>query len=155
MKYLVNPLVGVNEILLGSDRGSVVKIIGAPESVEGRTEYYDEARFQITYTRKGYVEFIEIYADEPDLIEVEIFGVSAFQTNKEELRQIVETFGNCSISEDDEYPHVYLFESLSLSFWSDSDPNDFSEEEVEQYSDDFRASHFFKSVGIGTKGYYS
>lgn len=154
-KYFIKPTIGVNDIKLGQAREEIHQLIGSPESSHENTDYYNQSCLQINYDEQNIAEYIEIYED-VDLVEALISNKNVFLTPKDEIEKFVQdTFNVKTDLEDSEYPYSRIFTDIELSLWSDTESDDFSEDEKAQYPKDFKSSFFFKTVGVGIKGYYS
>jgi len=155
MIYTVIPGVGVNSIKLNSHRNDVISKIGIPELRNGKVDIYNEAIFQIHYDQNENVEFIEIYAGDSQFMSANIYDINIFSTIKLDILERIKQKTGLTPKKSGEYPHTCTYDDLSLSFWSDSDPSDYSEKDKINNPSDFYESQYFKSVGVGVSGYFN
>ena len=154
MIYEIKPLLGVNNIRLGQTRDEVIQLLGEPESAEKRSDCYFSAIFQVHYNREGLVNFIEVYED--NTISALLGGKDIFRTTKSKLRYFIEdNFKGVLDDNDAEYPCSHTYKRIGVGFWSDMDPSELTKDEVLQYPEGYKMSHYFKSIGIGDKNYYT
>ncbi len=143
MKFIIKPLIGVNDIKLGMSKAEVINSIGVPiQSIDRKIElqdlYYD-GMLQVLYdSATGKVHFIELYYDLVlEKHSVVLGDIDVFNTPKDKM--LIELERNLSDSVDiysSEYPNEWLFRDKQISLWTD----DLSFES-------------FKTVGVGAPGY--
>jgi len=149
------------EIYLGMDRAAVETAIGAGQFLRDRY-YYSE--LAISYDSNDKVEFIEFLGGIGGSLKPTIYGVSAFDTNADELLELLKQ-QNAGEVDDCENGYSYAFLNISVGVYREAIPESVSEmiEEAKAFGNPMtddeieyemkRANHW-ATIGIGVKGYY-
>lgn len=143
MKFIIKPLIGVNDIKLGMSKAEVINSIGVPiRSIDRKIElqdlYYD-GMLQVLYdSATGKVHFIELYYDLfLEQHSVVLGDIDVFNTPKGKmLIELERNLSDCVDIYSSEYPNEWLFRDKQISLWTD----DLSFES-------------FKTVGVAAPGY--
>lgn len=129
------------DILLGSKKEDVIKILGEPDNIsdnydsDGCRHYYSE--FGCDYNKDGKLEAIEFLYGHNGELKPYIYGVSAFDVSRKELFDILKEHNSGEIDEESEDSYGFL--NISVGIWKDSDNED----------DDY-----WTTILIGKKDYY-
>ncbi len=148
---------------LGMERSAVEALLGCGEAVEHRCYYY-ENELAIDYDKDGKVEFIEFLGGIDGLLKPVIYGISAFDTDADELYAILKQQNHGEI-DDSECGYSYAFLNISVGVYRESTPEDVSEMIAEakrddcplsdeEIADEMKRAHRWATLGIGTAGYY-
>lgn len=168
-QVIIKPLVGIEwgdkAVSLGSPLSSVTAVLGEAEIIYGNHYYYYDSNLRVDLDSNGNVEFIEFLAGIDGDIHPQIYGVSAFEIDADELTQILTEKNNGDI-DDSENGYSYGFLNISVGVYRESIPEDvrqmieeakeegepMDEEEIEYET---RKAVHWATIGIGVKDYYS
>lgn len=158
---------GIGQINLGASRDEVQALLGAPSDALDDQYYYDDLELRLDFNGRGVLEFIEsTNGPYPEKTEVSIYAVNPFQTEANELVNILSEKNNGAI-DDAEARYCYTFLNSSVGVWRQITEEDVQEEIEEikadgEYEDnadmlleDLEKSKFFWTIGIGVSGYYA
>jgi len=168
--FEIKPHIGLGNILFGSSRESVHEILGNPESSQEPhqqsdlhfpcKDFYFESCLQIVFDKNEKVEFIESSLD--DNFKIMFLGKEVLKLREAELLSLLKD--HYVLNENDsQYPYVFSYPEIDLSFWRESVPQILREEMEMAESDEYRDFYledieryaYFETVGFGRKGYYS
>ena len=130
------------EIKLGMNKQQVIELLGEPEDIrenyggESWRHYYFDTELGLDYDENGELEFIEFLAGHDGSLRPYIYGVSAFDTKRDELVSILTEHNNGET--DDSEDDSYAFLEIQVGIWQTADDDE-----------------FWTTIGIGKKGYYS
>lgn len=163
----IKPLVGVvfnnTEIKLGASESEVRAALGEPYSVWENSLYYFENELRFDFD-DGAVEFIEFLGGIDGKLQPTAYGISAFQTDADELYEILKRESNGEI-DDSESPYSYGFLDISVGVYRENTPDEVREmiEDAEENGEPLdeeviaeetrRAAHW-ATIGIGVENYY-
>jgi hypothetical protein len=144
--FHVQPFVGVDGVQLGASRSVVHDVLGPPaasfmktSSSRWPTDAWFESTFQVFYSGAApTVTFIELSRNREH--QVQLFGHSVFSVEVDRLVSALESHAAFDRS-DPELGFSYVFPALELSLW--------------RPTMDHPEDQFFRTVGIGTPGYYT
>lgn len=122
------------EIYLNSSKEEVLEILGKPEDVKDRYYYYD-FELALDFDDDDRLEFIEFLGGHDSKLRPYIYGVSVFDTECDELIEIL-TENNDDEIEDNE-DDSYGFLNISVGVWKEDSEDD-----------------YFTTIGIGVEDYY-
>ncbi len=143
--FAVQPLVGIGPVLLGSPRDVVLAALGPcasyrkSSSCQFPTDVWFGGGLQVFYGGVApTVEYIELSSHAG--VSAILLGHDVFATPASSLVSLVQEHARVDDS-DAEQGFSYVFPSLELSLWRPvaSEPE----------------GHFFSTIGVGTRGYYS
>lgn len=132
------------EICLGKEKQCIIGLLGNPEHIhenyggESWRHYYYDSELALDYDKNGHLEFIEFLGGHEGSLKPYIYGVSAFNTNSDELVAILSEYNDGII--DDSEDNSYGFLSISVGIWKDDVNYD---------------ENYWTTIGIGIKDYYS
>lgn len=178
MKVMILPLVGIEwdgkRITLGMSEEEIRSVLGEPYDVDENNPlfylpnikklYYCENELRFDMNSNDELEFIEFLGGVGGKFQPEIYGVSAFSSNADELLDILTHNNNADII-DNENGYSYAFPNIGIGIYRDRTPGDIDEmvkeakEEGEPLSEEdynfemSRANHF-AAIGLGNKDYY-
>lgn len=167
-QVIIKPLEGIewgNKVVsLGSPLSSVTAVLGEAETIYGNHYYYCNSNLRVDLDSNGNVEFIEFLAGIDGDIRPQIYGVSAFDIDADELTKMLKEQNNGDI-DDHENGYCYNFPEISVGVYRESIPEDVSQmiEEAREEGDpmdeeeieyETRKAVHWASIGIGVKGYY-
>ena len=149
-------------IYLGMEKSAVENAIGRGQ-IAGTRCYYFNSEIAIDYSNNK-VKFIEFLGGINGMLKPIIYGVPAFETQADDLFNILEKQNNGIIC-DNENGYSYHFLNISVGVYREAVPaevekmieeasifgNPMSDDEI-QYETN-RANHW-ASIGIGIAGYY-
>lgn len=149
------------EIYLGMARAAVEAAIGAGQFIRDRY-YYSE--LAISYDSDNKVEFIEFLGGIDGSLKPTIYGVSAFDTNADELLELLKQ-QNAGEVGDRENGYSYEFLNISVGVYREAVPESVSEmiEEAKVFGNpmtddeieyEMRRANHWATIGIGVRGYY-
>lgn len=168
-KIIIKPLEGIEwsdkAVNLGSPFSSVTAVLGEAETVYGNHYYYCNSNLRVDLDSNGNVEFIEFLGGIDGDIHPQIYGMSAFDIDADELIKILTEHNNGDI-DDSEKGYSYGFLNISVGVYRESIPEDvrqmieeakeegdpMDEEEIEYET---RKAVHWATIGIGVKDYYS
>ena len=139
MKIILYPLDKIvfednTEIKLGMSKNDVVAILGQGETYNDLRYYYHDSELAVDFSKDtGKVEFIEFLGGSEGNYQPEIYGVKAFQTDADELMQI-------------------LAEKNDGDIDSEEDAVSYLEISVGIYRENY--DERWETIGIGVKDYY-
>ena len=149
-------------ICLGMEKSAVELALGAGEAI-GNRYYYFHSEMAIDY-HGNKVDFIEFLGSVDGKMKPTIYGVSAFETQANDLFDVLKKQNN-GVIRDSENGYSYQFENISVGVYREAVPKEIEEmiEEAASFgnpmSDDEmqyemkRANHW-ATIGIGVTGYY-
>ena len=163
----IRPLVGIvindTEIKLGASEGDVRAVLGEPSSKGKNSLYFcnNELRFDFN---NGRVEFIEFLGGLDGELQPEIYGAPAFQTDADELFEILKRKNNGSI-DDSEAEYSYGFREISVGIYREITPYDVQEMIADSHvttgqvndedvDEEMRRASHWGTIGIGVPNYY-
>lgn len=149
-------------IHLGMEQSAVESAIGKGQLVGNRC-YYFNSEMAIDYSNNK-VEFIEFLGGVNGMLKPAIYGISAFETQSNDLFEVLKEKNNGMIG-DTENGYFYQFQNISIGVYREAVPN--AVEEMIKEAADFgspmtdeeiqyemkRANHW-ATIGIGVTGYY-
>lgn len=163
MKIEIIPLKGIKiddkEINLGCTMDDLKSILGKEEVDENRL-YYFESDVAFDFNKKKELEFIEFLGGADSKVEPVIYGLSVFDTQIEELRNVLSIHNGNNIEDDIYYDiSIGLYQELTLEDLNDiieEAKNDGMYEEMKEEieNDLWRANHC-TTLGVGFYGYYN
>ncbi len=151
----IKPLASAGQIKLGLTKQEVYEKIGKPTDSFPEKDCYqsNDIFFSVSYDQNDKVEYIEYSKTGNKDFSIRIHDIDIFWTPADQLINHVKSVTKCDFdSEDFEIPYSYIFPDLELSFWRPTIPSDYEENEVE---DEYENGKYFRTIGIGIKGYYS
>ena len=163
----IRPLAGIvindTEIKLGASEGDVRAVLGEPSSKGKNALYFcnNELRFDFN---NGRVEFIEFLGGLDGELQPEIYGAPAFQTDADELFEILKRKNNGSI-DDSEAEYSYGFREISVGIYREITPYDVQEMIADSHvttgqvndedvDEEMRRASHWGTIGIGVPNYY-
>ena len=161
------PLVGIvingAEIKLGASEKDVKAVLGEPYSAGKNSLYFcnNELRFDFN---NGGVEFIEFLGGMDGKLQPTVYGVPAFQTDADELYEILKRNNNGSI-DDSEAEYSYGFKEISVGIYREITPYDVQEMVADSHvgngtvhdediDEEMRRASHWGTIGIGVPNYY-
>ena len=168
MTFTIKPLEGLQCgeqcIPLGCSKEAVEAVLGQPDIVRDSFYYFcSELRFD--FDKNGNAEFIEFSGGIDGQIQPQIYGISAFTAEADELYEILKTHNYGEIK-DTENGYSYDFCNISIGVYRESIPEDIEEMIEEMKSDGIdtennedlefekRKARHWATIGFGRKGYY-
>lgn len=126
------------ELCLGCDMSEAVEMLGKPEAVEGddvQRHYYFDSELALDFNEDDELEYIEFLGGHDGELKPYIYGVSAFDTDCDELVDILteNNDGEVDDGEDDSYG----FLGSSVGIWKEDGDDE-----------------YWSTIGIGVEGYY-
>lgn len=163
----IRPLDGIvindTEIKLGASEGDVRAVLGEPSSKGKNSLYFcgNELRFDFN---NGGVEFIEFLGGLDGELQPTVYDVPAFQTNADELFEILKQRNNGSI-DDSEAEYSYGFLEISVGIYREITPYDVQEMVADSHvgngtvsdediDEEMRRAEHWGTIGIGVPNYY-
>lgn len=155
-------LIDKASIRLGMEQSNVESVIGKGVLV-GKRYYYFNDEMAIDYN-KNKVEFIEFLSGIDGTLKPVIYGISAFETEANELLEILKVH-NDGVVCDTENGYSYQFHNISIGVYREAIPEEVekmaqeAEDNGNPMSDDEiqyeikRANHW-ATIGVGVVGYY-
>ena len=149
-------------IYFGMEKSIVDTAIGHGQQI-GNRYYYFNNEMAIDYSNNK-VEFIEFLGGVDGMLKPTIYGISAFETQANDLFEVLKKQNN-GIIRDSENGYSYQFENVSVGVYREAVPQEVEEmiEEAASFgnpmSDDEiqhemkRANHW-ATIGVGVAGYY-
>lgn len=154
-KFILKPLSGVNNLKFGKSRDEIIEEFDEPTEEEGRTDYYELEEYSValSYDRNDRLEFIE-FGKVENGIGIFINDIDVFNTDAEELLEKMKKLaGEKPNSENSEPPYTFVFDSIEIAIDRPTIPEDY--EDGQEDTDGYEKGKFFRSIGIGCKGYFS
>ena len=167
MNVTINPFEGISidnkKVNLGMSRAEVASILGKAECENGNRQLYFDCELAVDYDGKDTVEFMEFSGGPEGTMQPYIYGVSAFESNAEELLELLKSNNGGEVI-DNEEGFAYCFDIISVGVTKKSTP-----ESVQQDIEDMKADGVFDqnyvdeelknanhwaTVGLGRVGYY-
>lgn len=151
-------------VCLGMERTTVENAIGKGKLVGNRYYYYDN-ELAIDYDKNDKVEFIEFLGGIEGVLQPEIYGVSVFEANADELIELLKQKNNGE-TDDTEQGYSYSFFNISVGVYREIRPTDVLEmieemkadgiptEDNEDLAADMRRANHWATIGVGVAGYY-
>lgn len=150
-------------IYLNMEQSSVEIAIGKGQLVRDRYYYYKN-EMAITYDSNNKVEFIEFLGGVDGVLKPTIHGVSVFDTNADELFELLCEQNNGEIG-DRERGYSYEFLNISVGIYREAIPEEVSEMIEEAASDgnpmtddeikyEMKRANHWATIGVGVAGYY-
>ena len=175
MRYTLIPTVGIEfdgkKIDLGITPEELIRIMGAPEDgdIDDREPdvtkyYYHDSELRFDFDEDGKLEFIEFLGGIEGELRPEIYGADVFETNADELLELLTGKNGGDITDDDD-GYSYTFIGTGIGITRSSTPEDIedmiaeSEEDGEEIDEEeleaekLKAEHF-ETIGIGSSSYY-
>ncbi|MCH2233979.1 MAG: hypothetical protein MK078_06970 [Crocinitomicaceae bacterium] len=155
-QFNIKPLSGVNQLKFGKTRDEIIEDFEDPTEEEGRTDYYEFESFSLalSYDRNDKLEFIE-FSKVSEGTPVLLHEIDVFNLEGEALLKEIENISSDSFNqENSEPPYTYIFDSLEIAIDRPTTPEEYEEGEAES-SDGYENGKYFRSIGIGCKGYFS
>ncbi len=168
MNIIIYPLekVEIDSVIvrLGMQKGDVEARIGKGQAVGNRYYYYN-SEMVIDYDSDNCVEFIEFMGGVDGALKPFIYGVSAFETDADELVALLKE-KNAGEIEDNEQGYSYGFNNISVGIYRELRPVDVAEMMEEMKADgitvddnedleaDRRRANHWATIGFGIEGYY-
>lgn len=149
-------------ICLGMEQSAVEAAIGKGQLI-GKRCYYFNSEMAIDY-RNNKVEFIEFLSGVDGVLKPAIYGVSAFETQANDLFEVLKEQNNGVIG-DTENGYSYQFQNISVGVYREAVPEGIKEmiEEAASFGEPMsdneieyemkRANHW-ATIGVGVVGYY-
>ena len=113
------------DIALGMERAQVEVLLGAG-TVSGSRSFYFDSELRIDYDENGRVEFVEFLGGACGKLKPEIFGVSAFDAEVNQLYKLLAGENGGDI-EDEENGYSYAFRRLGVGVYREMKPEDVSD----------------------------
>ena len=160
LKPLVGILINGAEIKLGASEKDVRAVLGEPHSKSKNSLYFNKNELRFDFDNNRNVEFIEFLGGIDGELQPEIYGVSAFQTDADELYSLLKRQNNGGI-DDSEAEYSYGFQEISVGIYREITPYDVQQMIAEEYSvrdedinEEMRRATHWGSIGIGAANYY-
>ncbi len=151
-------------VCLKMERSAVEAVIGKGQPV-GERYYYYGSEMAIDYDDNQRIEFIEFLGGIDGSLRPVIYGVSAFDTDADELTDLLLQKNNGEVV-DTEQGYSYAFPNISVGIYRELRPSDLAEmieemkadgiatENNEDLANDMRKAKHWSTIGIGVAGYY-
>lgn len=151
-------------VCFGMHRNEVEATIGKGEFV-GQRYYYYNSEMAIDYDPENCVKFVEFLSGVDGALKPFIYGVSAFETDADELVSVLKEKNGGQI-EDNEQGYSYGFNNISVGIYRELRPVDVEEMIEEMKADgitvdnngdleaDRRRANHWATIGAGIEGYY-
>ena len=163
------PLTGLEwngqTIRFGDSREAVEQILGEAEVVRG-SHYYFNKELRFDFDDNGGLKFIECLGGMDGGLQPELCGVPAFQTDAEELLELLKGENDGDI-DDSEAEYEYRLLNISVGLYREITPADMDGMLLEMSNMDLtnmgdirieeetRRAHHWDTIGIGAKDYYA
>ena len=141
-------------IYLGMEQAAVEAAIGKGEVIGNRC-YYFNSEMAIDYINNK-VEFIEFLCGIDGMLKPEIYGISAFETQANDLFEVLKKQNN-GVTGDTENGYSYQFQNISVGVYREAIPkatsfgNPMTDDEI-QY--EMKRANHWTTIGVGFAGYY-
>ncbi len=168
MKIEIYPLEKISidgvPVCLGMEQSAVEAAIGKGQ-LTGTRYYYYGSEMAIDYDDSKRVEFIEFLGGIDGSLRPVIYGVSAFDTDADELTDLLSGKNDGEVI-DTEQGYSYAFPNIGVGIYREIRPSDVAEmieemkadgietENNEDLENDKRRSKHWAAIGIGIEGYY-
>ena len=129
------------EILLGMKADKVQELLGKPDRIfenyggESYRYFYFNSELGLDFDKDGKLEFIEFLAGIEGILRPYIYGISVFETDADELIEIMT--GHDNEVDDSEADFCYSFLNSGIGLWRENDEE-----------------KHWNTLGIGMKDYY-
>lgn len=129
------------EILLGMKADKVQELLGKPDRIfenyggESYRHFYFNSELGLDFDKDGKLEFIEFLAGIEGILRPYIYGISVFETDADELIEIMN--GHDNEVDDSEADFCYSFLNSSIGLWREND-----------------GEKHWNTLGIGMRDYY-
>ena len=172
-KIILHPTEGVTidekEIRLGMTRAEVTALMGEPETVHNESPvqlYYSGSELRFDFDADtGLLEFIEFLGGHDGALQPELYGVSVFAVQADELVTLL-TEKNGGTLIDDENGYSYAFAEIGVGIWRERIPEDVEEMiaeaeedgnpmDEESIAEEWKLANYWATVGIGGMEYYT
>lgn len=154
-QFIIKPLSGANHLRFGKLRDEVIEDFQAPTEEEGRTDYYEleSLSLALSYDQNDKLEFIEfgkVLNGTPVILnDIDVFNVPA----SELIQKITKLNDDKFNPENSEPPFTYTFNNIEIALDRPTSPDDY--EDTAEDKDGYEHGVYFRSIGIGEKGYFS
>lgn len=149
-------------ICLGMERSAVEAAIGKGQLI-GKRCYYFNSEMAIDYSNHK-VEFIEFLCGADGMLKPAIYGISAFETQANDLLAVLKEQNNGEIG-DHENGYSYQFQNISVGVYREAVPEEIKEmiEEAasigapmsaDEIENEMKRANHWATVGVGVAGYY-
>lgn len=149
-------------VCLGMEQSAVEAAIGKGQLI-GKRCYYFNNEMAIDYNNNK-VEFIEFLCGVDGMLKPAIYGISAFETQANDLFEVLREQNNGVIC-DTENGYSYQFQNISVGVYREAIPkevekmieeatsfgNPMSDDEI-QY--EMKRANHWATIGVGIVGYY-
>ncbi len=164
MLPLIGIKVGGSEIAFSASREDVERLLGAPYSERGASIYYFNNELRFDFDKSGGIEFVELLGGIDGELRPQIYGLSAFETDADELYNVLAEKNKGEIA-DNENGYSYAFFNISVGIYRETIPDNVREmiEEAagegypmsaEDINAEMRRARHWATIGIGNRGYY-
>ena len=149
-------------ICLGMEQSAVAAAIGKGQLIGNRCYYFNN-EMAIDYANNK-AEFIEFLCGIEGMLKPAIYGISAFETQANELFEVLKEQNNGVVG-DTENGYSYQFQNISVGVYREAVPKEIEEmiKEATSFgnplSDDeiqheMKKANHWATIGIGVAGYY-
>ena len=153
-------------IRFGDSRELVDQMLGKPDNIRDNVGYYCGTQLRVEFDEGGRAKFMECLAGIDGSIQPEIYGVLAFETDAEELLEILKQENDGPVY-DQENGYSYAFLNSGVGIYREITPEAVEEMvrelmnveltalgHIDLESENRRANHW-ETIGIGKKDYYA
>ena len=148
----IMPLIGVkwgnNVINILDSSGQVKSILGEPESIFEKSYYYFNSELRIDFDENNCVEFIEFLAGINGKLQPVIYGIKAFETDADNLYDILKKNNNGEIDDELGKGYAYSFLNISVGIFRQNTPPEIKEMMDEMIEQGVRGRKA-KSISLG------
>ncbi|MBQ3490285.1 MAG: hypothetical protein IJA86_06825 [Clostridia bacterium] len=149
-------------ICLGMEKSAVDAAIGKGQLIGNRCYYFNN-EMAIDYANNK-AEFIEFLCGIEGMLKPAIYGISAFETQANELFEVLKEQNNGVVG-DTENGYSYQFQNISVGVYREAVPkeieemigeatsfgNPLSDDEIQH---EMKKANHWATIGIGVAGYY-
>ena len=149
-------------ICLGMEKSAVDAAIGKGQMIGNRCYYFNN-EMAIDYANNK-AEFIEFLCGIEGMLKPAIYGISAFETQANELFEVLKEQNNGVVG-DTENGYSYQFQNISVGVYREAVPkeieemigeatsfgNPLSDDEIQH---EMKKANHWATIGIGVAGYY-
>lgn len=166
----IMPLIGIkwgnNAINILDSASQVKSILGEPESTFKKSYYYFNSDLRIDFNENNCVEFIEFLGGINGKLQPIIYGIKAFETDADNLYDILKKNNNGEIHDELGMGYAYSFLNISVGIFRERTPTQIKEimDEMmkegidiqgnEELEEEKQKAFHWATIGIGGKGYY-
>ncbi|MBE6023425.1 MAG: hypothetical protein E7231_09355 [Cellulosilyticum sp.] len=166
----IMPLIGIkwgnNAINILDSSNQVKSILGEPESIFKKSYYYFNSDLRIDFDENNCVEFIEFLAGINGKLQPIIYGIKAFETDVDNLYDILKEKNNGEIYDELGKGYAYAFLNISVGIFRQNTPAQIKEmtdemikegidiQDNEDLEIEKQKAFHWATIGIGGKGYY-